>query len=217
VAFNKTVFAVLLSASMTVAVCAADKKVNDEEQRTIGLARLNFEYAKAMFEKKYIQCVEIKQPILAPSLFKAVDLSGEEMGVALVVLSQKAEDACMGGAKSELAVAASVYRTTAKHFGQEAESASRYTEDLMFGHYWRLLQFEVRYLAINSKQRMILESIPELRKPTKHPPPPPPPRPQIPARTPIQTKLSGSQKSLLGCAVGFPDRIGHIGMKSNPR
>jgi hypothetical protein len=163
-AFVKNAFAILLSLA-AVAVGAADKKMSDHEQQILALAKLNFEYAKARFGDKFVECMKVKQPILPPSLFSAVDLNKKEMGVALAVLSQKAEDACMAGTMGELAVAAGVYRTTAQRFGQAAASAARYTEDLMFGHYWRLLDFEVRYLAIDSKQRIILESIPELQKP----------------------------------------------------
>jgi tetratricopeptide (TPR) repeat protein len=191
VAFNKTILAILLSS--IAAVACATKESGMEEQRVLELerqkleqveaayekklaeykelqvlelARQKYEQAKANQEKKIIECQKkAKSTVLSPSLFEALDLTHQELKSALFVLSHRAREACEGSSMGDVIVAAGVYRTTAQHYEREAASASYYTEDMLLGYYWRILEFEARYLTINPEKRKILESIPQFQEP----------------------------------------------------
>jgi len=106
-----------------------------------------------------------KKIIVPSSLFESIDLTKQELKIALFVLSNKAEDACDESATGKFLIALSIYKTTAKHYGKAAELALPYSEDLLFGHYWGQLEAEAKYLNISKDQREILESIPELQQP----------------------------------------------------
>lgn len=130
----------------------------------LDLASKNFELAKNNLEKRIDEC-ELKKVTVPASAFKAVTLTEKELKVALLVLHNRVEDACDEKARGRFVLAASIYRITAKHYQKTATSALPYSEDMLFGHYWQRLESEAEYLQMNIKQRALLESIPQLKKP----------------------------------------------------
>ena len=150
--------------SLTVAsVCIAEESSLIAE-RTFELALQKFELADGNLEKKIDEC-EDKKIIVPPSVFKSVDLTEMEFKIALFVLHNRAEDACDEDLRGKFLIALGIYKTTAKHYGKAAKLALPYSEDLLFGHYWRRLESEARYLEIKKDQREMLESIPQLQQP----------------------------------------------------
>lgn len=143
--------------------CVAEN-FSSYEKNAFELSLKKFEIAKTNLEIKIEEC-EKKKIIISENVFKELSLTKEEWKVALFVLSNRAEDACEVGKRGEFVVAASIYRTTAKHYSLDAASASPYSEDLLFGHYWKKLELEVQYLDIPKEKRKTLEKIPQLQKP----------------------------------------------------
>lgn len=142
----------------------ATENINSFELKSFELSLKNFELAKTNLENKIEEC-EKKKIIVPETIFRGLILTKEEWKIALYVLSSRAEDVCELGKRGDCVIAASIYRTTAKHYNRDAKSATPYSEDLLFGHYWKKLELEAQYLNIPNKKRKKLEKIPQFQKP----------------------------------------------------
>ncbi|MCF6236925.1 MAG: hypothetical protein L3J70_11245 [Gammaproteobacteria bacterium] len=137
---------------------------NLDETDAFNISINNFKKAKINLEKKIEEC-DKNRIIISKNAFKNVELTNEEWKVSLFVLSAKAEDSCEQGKRGEFVVAASIYRETAKHYEKKATLADPYSENLMFGHYWKKLEMEAKYLNVSKKKRNLLENLSEINKP----------------------------------------------------
>ncbi len=138
------------------------------EKRALELAQHRFEIAKNSLNQKINECEKIKT-VVPSSLLIPINLTMKELKIALFVLNNRAEDLCEKDMRGNFVIATSIYRTTAEHYrqkGKEKESLTLpYSEDLLFGHYWGKLELEAQYLEIDTKKRIIMENISQLKKP----------------------------------------------------
>jgi len=155
--------AVVLLLLIVTSVCAVEESDSIAE-RAFKLASQKLEIAESNLNKKIAECDD-KEIVIPSSVFKSVNLSEMEFKIALLVFHNRAQDACDEDLGGKFVIALSVYRTTAKQYNKAATLALPYSEDLLFGHYWRRVESEARYLEINGEQRKILENIPQLKQP----------------------------------------------------
>lgn len=137
---------------------------SERAEKAYELALNNFLQAKKKYENKIIECNSKKKVIVSPE-FQAIDLSEEEQALVLVVLNTRAEFLCEKIELGNFSIASSIYRTTANHYNKQSSIAANYTEDLVFGHYWRTLQLEAKYLEIDKKKREYIENIRVFKQP----------------------------------------------------
>ena len=168
----KRTLGVLLLLGVT-SICVA-KESSLIEQRVLKLVSERFVQAHNDLEKT-IEACDDKRIVVPAHSFSSVSLTDRELKTALLVFHTKAEDACYEGSKAKFVMALGIYNTTVAHYGKTTEelgvsyspgySPENYSEELLFGHYWRQLEAEAKYLTISKDKRAILESIPALQQP----------------------------------------------------
>lgn len=148
--------------AFTGACAGQDEKTPSEQALTLALQR--FESDKKALEERIEHCEAQKEGV-PPEVFNDLNLSKKHLKIALFVLASKAEDHCEGETRARFVMSAEIYRATAEHYAQKSTPATPYTEGELFGHYWKRLEFEAQYLAIDEEARNKLEAIPETKKP----------------------------------------------------
>jgi len=154
---NLTVFFILFTQA-----CSAN--TSELSEKAYLLASNNFLQAKNKYESKVNECNQKKKIIVSPE-FQNIELTKEEQVLALVILNNRAESLCESNEAGEFSIASSIFRTTAKHYNKNTSIADNYTEDLTYGHYWRNLQLETKYLEIPEKKRLLIENIEAFKQP----------------------------------------------------
>lgn len=155
-------FGVVIILYMGVCYGGSDDKNN--EYNALNLSMNNFKKAKIELEKQIEKCDRNKTGI-SKNVLKDIKLTDDEWKISLFVLSSKAEDICERGTRGDFVIAVSIYRETAKHYGKKATLTDPYSENMMFGHYWKKLEMKAKYLNIPEKKRKKLESISKFSKP----------------------------------------------------
>jgi len=158
---NSILLVFIMSASIGACVAKGPGSLGADAH---ALTLNKFEIAKMQLEEKIEKCRKGKVTI-PKEVFEGLNLTDKEWKVALFVLGDKAEDACEAGKRGAFVVAASVYRATSRHYHREPVAAISYSEDKLFGHYWKKMESEVDYLKIPKEKRNRLELIPQIQKP----------------------------------------------------
>jgi len=161
VIFKYTLSFILLS---TCSLAFSDKRMSDISERALQIAKMNFEHALDVNNKAIESCDRNKKAVPA-ALINKLGLTFNQIGPALLVLSDRAERACYKGSDDKFLAAAAIYRQVAKHYEVDSTDADYYSEEFMFLRHWSKLEVEARYLSIDKKIREKLESIEELRVP----------------------------------------------------
>lgn len=136
----------------------------DVADATVEISLSHFKQAEKELEDAIVQCDALRRP-LPPSIFKRLNMSVEDVKVALYVLNRRAEDACENGARERLFLAAHAHSSVAKHYGVGAGDAGRYTDDTLYAMHWSRLEYEAKYSRLGKQIRDALESADELKVP----------------------------------------------------
>jgi len=123
-----------------------------------------YDLAKEELKNAIENCDKKRKPV-PPSLITPLEMNINEIKVALFVLNSRAEKVCEGGTRENFFYIAGIHREVSKYYGLSAGDASEHTENLMFSQYWKKLEFEAKYLAINEDVRKKLEAIEALKFP----------------------------------------------------
>lgn len=128
------------------------------------LSLFKFETDKDALEKKLAQC-EKNRDIIDLSLLAPLNLTKEQLKIALFVLNDRAERFCEGSLRERFFYSAATHRQVAKSYKLDAGEALEYTEDLLLLGANKKLEFEANYLLLDQKSRSRLEGIRELKVP----------------------------------------------------
>ena len=161
VALNKLL---LITLSLLITQACSATNQDEHAEKAYELASNRFLETKKEYEDKIVECENLKKVIVSPE-FQAINLTKEEQALSLVVLNNRAESSCQSIEAGKFSVAMSIYRTTANHYKKEPAILNNYSEDLVFGDYWRQLQLEAKYLDISEEKRVLIENIEAFKQP----------------------------------------------------
>ncbi|MBL1260981.1 MAG: hypothetical protein COB33_010675 [Thiotrichaceae bacterium] len=162
-AFNKLILIFLLFV-VSQSSFGGGASLSSISESAFNISLQQYDLAKEELENAIENCDKKRKPV-PPSLITPLEMNINEIKVALFVLNSRAEKVCEGGTRENFFYIAGIHREVSKYYGLSAGDASEHTEDLMFSQYWKKLEFEAKYLAINENVRRKLEAIDALKSP----------------------------------------------------
>lgn len=162
--FNSFLVACLVFSTFTA--CAREGSHTSIADAAYNIALQQYQSAKHALEDAITRCESGRKSIPA-DMISPLNLTTEQLKVALFILNARAESRCEKGTREALFYAAGVYRAAAKHYSKDPGDALQYDEENMLSHIWKQLEFEAEYLRINKEARLTLESMEATQVPFK--------------------------------------------------